>query len=78
MTELSRIEYDEVILFMVRTLIGEKIKASGLLKGYIAKELNVNPNTVSNWIKGKSFPKLDQAYRLAKLIGCELNDLIDD
>lgn len=61
----------------MKSNIGEVILLSGLRKGYIAKQLGVNPNTVSNWIKGKSYPTLDKAYKMSKLVNCKLDDLIE-
>lgn len=63
---------------MLRSKIGERILASGLRKGFIAEKLGVNKNTVSNWIKGTTWPDLDQAYLLAKLLNCKMDDLIEE
>ena len=62
----------------MQSRIGLLIKMKGLRKGYVAEYIGVNPNTVSNWIKGVSYPKLDQAYKLAKLLDCQLDDLIQE
>lgn len=56
--------------------LDELIRDSGLKKGYIAKELNVSKDTLTNWVKGKSCPALDKARLLADLLGCKIDDLI--
>lgn len=61
----------------MKSNIGKYILLSGLKKGFIAESLNVNRNTISNWIKGESYPTLDKAYSLSKLINCKLDDLIE-
>lgn len=53
----------------------EQILKSGIKKNHIAQLLNVNPNTLSNWISGRSFPRLDQAVQLAVLLNVRITDL---
>ncbi|WP_200415928.1 helix-turn-helix transcriptional regulator [Virgibacillus salexigens] len=59
----------------MKSLIGERIQASGLKQRYIAKEIGVNENTVRNWMNGNSFPRLNQAVKLADILKCEITDL---
>ena len=42
----------------------------------LGKELNVSDETVSNWRKGKSVPKVDVALKLANYFGCSLDELL--
>lgn len=39
----------------------------GLSQEEAAAEIGVNPATLVNWEKGKTFPNIKQAYALAKL-----------
>lgn len=41
----------------------------------LAKELGVTPNTVSNWVKGKSTPSGDDLLRIAKALDVDVRDL---
>jgi putative transcriptional regulator len=59
----------------MKSNIDEYIKKSGLKKKFIAAELGVTPNQLSNWIKGRSFPQLEKAFRLADMLGCTVDDL---
>lgn len=41
----------------------------------ITKTLKISPQRFSNWVNGTSFPKLEEAFRLAKLLECSIYDL---
>lgn len=62
---------------MIKMRLDELIKNSGLKKGYIAKDLNVSKDTLTNWIKGRSYPALDKAALLANLLECTVDDLFE-
>lgn len=53
----------------------EKRKEKGLSQAALAKELNVDQSTVCLWEKGKTFPRVDVAIRLAEMLGCSLEDI---
>lgn len=57
--------------------INEAIIKSGYRKGYIAKELGINPNTLSSYISGKRKITLEKAVELADLLNCKVDDLYD-
>jgi DNA-binding XRE family transcriptional regulator len=59
----------------MRLIIDELIKKRGIQKKFIAEKLNVDPDTITNWCKNRSFPKLDQAVKLADLLNCDIKDL---
>jgi DNA-binding XRE family transcriptional regulator len=61
----------------MKNRMNELIVNSGYLKKYVAKELGITPNQLSNWLAGKSFPPIDKAYKLADLLGCKVDDLYD-
>lgn len=52
-------------------------RKQGISKVFIAKNLGVSRGTIDNWIEGKSFPRLDQAVRLADLLNCKVDDLYE-
>lgn len=62
----------------MKMLINDLINKKGLKKSYIAQELNVNRTTLMNWMKGKTYPPLDKAVQLAKLLDVKLEDLFED
>lgn len=57
--------------------MNELIVKSGYMKKYIAKELGITPNQLSNWLAGRSYPPLDKAYKLADLLNCKVDDLYE-
>jgi putative transcriptional regulator len=59
----------------MKLVIDELIKERGLKQIYVAKQLGVNKDTVTNWCKNRSMPKLDKAVELAELLGVEITDL---
>ena len=44
----------------------------------LGKALDVSDESVSNWKKGKSLPKLDVAMRIAKFFGITLGELVGE
>lgn len=62
---------------MIRLTIEERIKECGLKKGYVARQIGVDPDTLANWMNNRSFPKLNQAVKLADILRCEITDLYD-
>ncbi|WHY76058.1 helix-turn-helix transcriptional regulator [Neobacillus sp. WH10] len=59
----------------MKSRLNELIERSGYRKKYIAKEIGITPNQLSNWIGSRSYPPLDKAYKLAKLLNCKVDDL---
>ncbi|MGM8215187.1 helix-turn-helix transcriptional regulator [Bacillaceae bacterium W0354] len=59
----------------IKMRLNELFEQSGLKKKHAAKYVNVDATTMSNWINGKSFPRLDQAVGLAKFFNVDLNEL---
>jgi DNA-binding XRE family transcriptional regulator len=60
---------------MIRLTIEEAIMKSGLKKKYIVENMKINKDTLTNWCKNRSIPKLDQAVKLAYLLNCDIKDL---
>lgn len=59
----------------VKLKINEAIMKSGYRKGFIAKELGINPNTLSSYISGKRKISLEMAVELADILNCQITDL---
>ncbi len=58
--------------------IGEIIEARGYLKKFIAKQMDVSPTQLSNWISGRSYPPMDKAFKLAKVLNVKVDDLYEE
>lgn len=60
-------------------MIKLKLKAArinaGLLQKEVAKKLNVTPQTILNWEKGKRFPKQPMIEKLCELYSISYDDL---
>lgn len=50
-------------------------KAKGLTQEKLAEMLDCQKSSVSNWENGYSIPKLADAFKLSKLLGCKLEVL---
>jgi putative transcriptional regulator len=61
----------------MKSRIGVLIDAAGYKKKYIAKELEVSPTQLSNWISGRSYPTLEKAFKLATILGVKVDDLYE-
>lgn len=61
--------------------MGESLKTArtrrGLTKVFVAKEVGVHANTISNWEKGESEPDASELKKLAILLECDVEELID-
>lgn len=44
----------------------------------LAKEMLVNKTTVCKWETGKSQPRADMLPKLARVLGCSIDDLFGD
>jgi transcriptional regulator with XRE-family HTH domain len=47
------------------------------MKKHIAKQLEITPNQLSNWISGKSHPTIEKAFKLADFLGVKVDDLYE-
>jgi transcriptional regulator with XRE-family HTH domain len=56
----------------IKSVLAEKSKTNKLL----ATQLNVRPQTVSNWCRNVRQPSLKQLYEIAKALNVEAKDLI--
>lgn len=61
----------------MKSKIGYWIEERGYMKKFIAKQLGITPNQLSNWINGKSHPTIEKAFKLADLLGVKVDDLYE-
>ncbi|MGG4200755.1 helix-turn-helix transcriptional regulator [Peribacillus frigoritolerans] len=62
----------------MKCLIGEIIKEKGLKSKYVAEKIGVSSQQISNWINMRNYPTIDNAFKLAKLLGVKVDDLYED
>lgn len=64
-----------------REIFGENLEKylnkSGLDQRDLALKMDVSDATISNWINGKKFPRLDKIQKLADLFSINKSDLIE-
>ncbi|CRK80286.1 helix-turn-helix transcriptional regulator [Neobacillus massiliamazoniensis] len=61
----------------MKNRIGELIDAAGYKKKYIAKELEISPTQLSNWISGRSSPPIEKAFKLANILNVKVDDIFE-
>ena len=59
----------------MRSNIGYWIDLRGYKRKHIAKELGVSQVVLSRWINNHSIPSLENAFKLARLLDCKVDDL---
>jgi transcriptional regulator with XRE-family HTH domain len=50
----------------------------GFKHNYLAKQLQVSPQTFSSWVKNKTQPDLKQSAHLARILGISIDQLIKE
>ena len=53
-------------------------KSLGISQSELAQKVNVNQTAVSQWERGIVTPSLDNAKRLADVLGCTIDELYAD
>ena len=54
------------------------MNARGIDQAYIVNKLGLTASTISDWVNGKKYPRVDAMQRLADLLGVTFADLTDD
>jgi len=62
----------------MRSKIGEIIDKQGYKKKYIAERMDITQSQLSNWISGRSYPPMDKAFKLAKVLNVKVDDLYEE
>jgi DNA-binding XRE family transcriptional regulator len=58
-----------------RILAEREEEGKTITQEWIAQQLDVKPQSVSSWVKGKAFPKGETMFKLAYLLGVKVDDL---
>lgn len=54
------------------------IKMSGKSQVEVARYVGVSQGTISDWTKGRSYPRMDKVQLLAEYFGVNKSDLVED
>lgn len=60
---------------MIRCELKAILKAKGIKNGWLADQVGVTDTTLSQWVNNKQIPKLDFAYRVAKVLGMDVTEI---
>lgn len=60
---------------MLKPKIRIKIAESDKKQIEIAEKLGIKQQRLSNWVNGKGFPNLNEAFKLARYFNCSVEDL---
>lgn len=44
----------------------------------VAKAIGVSPSTITDWIKGRTYPRMDKIQLLSEYFGIQKSDLVED
>jgi putative transcriptional regulator len=59
----------------MKPLIGEIRRNKGLMQKFVAQQMEMTHQQLSDWENGRAYPRIDKAYKLAKVLGVKLEDL---
>lgn len=59
----------------LRCNIGEIIIKNGYKKGYVAQQIGVSGQQMSNWIVQRSYPTADNLFKLAAFLKVKVDEL---
>lgn len=58
-------------------ILTEKLRERNIPQRKLARDLDVSPMTVSQWVRGVTYPNLLTACDIADYFGCALDELVD-
>jgi DNA-binding XRE family transcriptional regulator len=60
----------------IKSKVGALREQAGLTQVQLAAFIGVTPNTIQNWEKDEGLDQLERYLKLAKILGCEVQDLV--
>lgn len=61
----------------MKSLIGEKIDQRGYKRKFVAAQMGITQDQLSNWVTGKSYPTVKKLFLLAEFLECKVDDLYE-
>ena len=75
--EMSRQEAGTIDMKRTGEMLHRRMEAAGISVRDLTRLLDVGyPQTVYRWIRGETLPSIDHFYRMARIFGCRVDDLI--
>lgn len=56
--------------------IGEILKERGISSSWLAKKVDLSANMISLYVNNKNQPSLQNAYKIASVLGLQMEDLV--
>ena len=69
-------EFTEYRIDLFPENLKKAIKAKGYTQTKLAKEANLPLETISKWVRGKSFPRLDSLVLIANVLEISIDELL--
>ena len=69
-------EFTEYRIDLFPEKLKKAIKAKGFTQTGLAKQANLPFETVSKWVRGKSFPRLDSLVLIANVLEISIDELM--
>lgn len=69
-------EFTEYRIDLFPENLKKAIKAKGFTQTGLAKQANLPFETVSKWVRGKSFPRLDSLVLIANVLEVSIDELL--
>lgn len=60
---------------MLISRINEQLDKRGLKKKWVAEQMGIAPTILSRWANNRGKPSIDNLFKLARVIGCKVDDL---
>lgn len=62
----------------MKSRIKEIRQSKGIKQIFVAEKIEVSQQQLSDWENGKSYPRIDRAYKLANVLGVNVNELYEE
>lgn len=62
-------------LIGMKCLIADIRKSKGIQQSFLAKQVGISQQLLSEYERGKSYPRVDRANLIAKVLGVQLSEL---
>lgn len=69
-------EFTEYKIDLFPANLKKAIKAKGFTQSRLAEQANLPLETISKWVRGKSFPRLDSLVLVCNVLEISIDDLL--
>lgn len=73
---MTDFEFTEYRIDLFPANLKKAIKAKGFTQTGLAKQANLPFETVSKWVRGKSFPRIDSLVLIANVLEISIDELL--